>query len=93
VVWKGLRRVRYKCPARQEALLTYLDRQAGRLDYPTYEHLGYPVSNACMESFRKQLGQRPKGPGMRWSTSNLNPMAALVSPWTQDQWDAYWQAA
>jgi len=56
------------------------------------EHLGYPVSNACMESFRKQLGQRLKGPAMRWSTSNLNPMAALVSLWTQDQWDP-WQAA
>jgi len=96
VTWWSLRRVRYRDPRRQqalEALLTYLDRHADRLDYPTYEYLGYPISNGPMESLCKQLGQRPKGPGMRWSTSNLNPMAALVSLWTQDQWDAYWQAA
>ena len=40
VVWNSLRRVRYADVARQEALealLKYLDRQADRLDYPTYE--------------------------------------------------------
>jgi len=95
-VWKDLRRVRYRDPRRQqalEALLTYLDRQADRLDYPTYEYLGYPISNGPMESFRKQLGQRLKGPGMRWSVRNVNPMAALVSLWSDGQWDLYWQSA
>jgi len=43
-----------------------------------------------MESFCKQLGQRP---GMRWSIPNVGPMAALVSLRMQDQWNAYWQAA
>jgi regulator of protease activity HflC (stomatin/prohibitin superfamily) len=67
VVWHSLRRVRHKEPARQEALdalLGYLDRQADRLDYPTYERFGYPISSGPMESFCKQLGQRLKGPGM-----------------------------
>jgi len=94
-VWNSLRRVRYKCPARQEALealLTYLDRQADRLDYSTYEYLGYPISSGPMESFCKQLGQRLKGPGMRWSVRNVNPMAALVSLWSDGQWDLYWQS-
>jgi hypothetical protein len=44
-----------------------------------------------MESFCKQLGQRLKGPGMRWSIPNLNPMAALVCLWMQDEWDNYWR--
>jgi hypothetical protein len=96
VVWHSLRRVRYKEPARQEALnalLGYLDRHADRLDYPTYERAGYPISSGGMESFCKQLGQRLKGPGMRWSIPNLNPMAALVCLWTQDEWENHWKAA
>ncbi|MFA6133336.1 MAG: hypothetical protein WC869_04885 [Phycisphaerae bacterium] len=93
VVWNSLRRVRYGEVARQEALealLKYLDRQADRLDYPTYERAGYPISSGSMESFCKQLGQRLKGPGMRWDTANIDPMAALVSLWASEEWDAHW---
>jgi hypothetical protein len=93
-VWQRLRRVRYPEPARQEALealLGYLDRQADRLDYPTYEREHYPISSGAMESGCKQMGQRLKGPGMRWSIPNVNPMAALVCLWTQDEWDNYWR--
>jgi len=84
VTWWSLRRVRYKDRARQEALaalLGYLDRHAERLDYPR------------MESFCKQLGQRLKGPGMRWNRQNVGPMAALVTLWAQDRWDDYWARA
>jgi len=73
------------------ALLTSLDRQAERLDYPTYKSLGYPISDGPMESFCKQLGQRLKGPGMRWSIRNIDPMAALVSLWANDEWDRHWE--
>ena len=93
VTWWSLRRVRYKDRDRQkalEALLGYLDRHADRLDYPTYERLGWPISSGGMESFCKQLGQRLKGPGMRWSRENVDSMAALVTLWTQDRWDDYW---
>jgi hypothetical protein len=96
VVWHSLRRVRYQDPTRQKALaalLGFLDRHADRMDYPTYERFGYPISSGPMESFCKQLGQRLKGPGMRWSIPNVNPMAALVCLWTQDEWDAYWRKA
>jgi hypothetical protein len=93
VVWHSLRRVRYKDLAPQgalDALLGYLDRHADRLDYPTYERSGYPISSGGMESFCKQLGQRLKGPGMQWSIPNVNPMAALACLWTQDEWDNHW---
>jgi len=46
-----------------------------------------------MESFCKQLGQRLKGPGMRWNRQNVGPMAALVTLWAQDRWDDYWARA
>ena len=96
VVCHSLRRARYKDPARQkalDALLGFLRRHADQMDYPTYERFGYPISSGPMESFCKQLGQRLKGPGMRWSIPNVSPMAALVCLWTQDEWDKYWRKA
>jgi hypothetical protein len=93
-VWNSLRRVRYKESARQEALqalLGYLQRNANRMDYPTYERAGWPISSGPMESFCKQLGQRLKGPGMRWNRVNVSPMAALVSLWANGEWDQHWQ--
>lgn len=96
VTWWSLRRVRYRDRGRQralEALLGYLDRQAERLDYPRYEGAGWPISSGGMESFCKQLGLRLKGPGMRWSVQNVDPMAALVALWSQDRWDEYWSHA
>jgi hypothetical protein len=71
-------------------LRRYLANQADRLDYPTYEALGYPISSGSMESRCKQLGRRLKGPGMRWSRPNVDPMAALVSVWADNRWDRYW---
>lgn len=96
VTWHCLRRVRYEDTDRQEALdalLGYLDRNADRMDYPTYERGGYPISSGPMESFCKQLGRRLKGGGMRWSKANVSPMATMVSLWSTDEWSKYWSAA
>ena len=95
-MWNSLRRVRYKKAKRQEALsslLTFLRRNADRMDYPTYERAGWPISNGPMESFCKQLGGRLKGPGMRWASVNVDPMVALVSLWASDEWETHWRAA
>jgi hypothetical protein len=95
-VWNSLRRVRYKASERQEALealLTFLRRNADRMDYPTYQRAGWPISSGPMESFCKQLGQRLKGPGMRWSIRNIDPMATLVSLWSNEEWDTHWESA
>jgi len=95
-VWNSLRRVRYRDATRQEALealLGYLQRNADRMDYPTYERAGWPISSGPMESFCKQLGQRLKGPGMRWNHANVSPMAALVSLWANEEWDQHWRTA
>jgi hypothetical protein len=65
-------------------LAAFLRRHADRMDYPAYEQKGWTISSGPMESFCKQLGQRMKGPGMRWSVKNVSPMASLVSRWSLD---------
>jgi rubredoxin len=95
-VWRRLRHAKYVEPRRQaavEALRAYLLKNADRLDYPTYKAKGWPISSGTMESFCKQLGQRLKGPGMRWSIAHLDSMTALVSLWTNEEWDTHWQPA
>ena len=65
-------------------LIRFVDKHADRMDYPAYERDGLPISSGPMESFCKQIGLRLKGPGMRWSTKNVTPMAMLVSRWSLD---------
>jgi len=93
-VWRRLRHATYRQAYRQAAVDTlrkYLKKNAARLDYPAFRKAGYPISSGPMESFCKQLGQRLKGPGMRWSKHNVTPMAALVSLWSNGEWDGHWQ--
>ena len=67
-------------------LASFLERHAHRMDYPAYESRGWPISSGPMESFCKQLGLRLKGPGMRWRADSVDPMAALVSRWSLNNW-------
>ena len=91
-----MRRARFGQADPQEALthlLGFLDRHATHLDYPRYRGEQIPISSGPMESTCKQPGRRLKGPGMRWRAENIPPMAALISLWTDDRWDAYWRPA
>jgi hypothetical protein len=93
-LWNRLRHARYAEPDRQksvEVLRKYLHKNSDRLAYPAYKSRGYPISSGTMESFCKQLGQRMKGPGMRWNIGNVTPMATLVSLWSNDEWDRHWK--
>lgn len=93
-LWNRLRHARYAEPDRQksvEVLRRYLHKNSDRLAYPAYKSRGYPISSGTMESFCKQLGQRMKGPGMRWNIGNVTPMATLVSLWSNDEWDRHWK--
>lgn len=65
-------------------LAAFFRRHADRMDYPAYERQGWTISSGPMESFCKQIGQRMKGPGMRWNVGNVSPMASLVSRWSLD---------
>jgi rubredoxin len=88
-----LRQARGKRRTALKKLQNYVHKHAQHLAYPSYVKKGYPISSGPMESFCKQLGQRLKGPGMRWNRTNVTPMATLVSLWATDQWDRYWQSA
>jgi len=91
---RSLKRIHYRKKPRLEILMSlirFFVRHASLMDYPAYEKAGWPISSGPMESFCKQLGTRLKGPGMRWSVTNVNPMAALVSLWANDEWDRYWK--
>jgi len=93
-LWDRLRHARYAEPDRQkavEALRKYLHKNSDRLAYQEYRDKGYPNSSGTMESFCKQLGQRMKGPGMRWNIENVTPMATLVSIWANNEWDRHWK--
>ena len=91
-----LSRIRYKDSARQSALeklKNFLTRNQDRMRYKEYTSANLPISSGPMESFCKQLGHRLKGPGMRWTKANIDPMAAMVSLICSQQWDKYWKAA
>ncbi len=93
---KRLKKCRYKDTEKQaalEKLIGYLSRNWPRMRYDEYAEGGYPISSGPMESFCKQLGARLKGPGMRWSTSNVDAIAALVSAWNNENWEKLWETA
>jgi hypothetical protein len=93
-LWQRLRHAYYAEPDRQQAVETlrkYLHKNAERLAYPEYRRKGYPISSGMMESFCKQLGQRMKGPGMRWNINNVTVMDTFVSLRVNDEWDRHWK--
>jgi hypothetical protein len=95
-VWDRLRHTRFDQEHRQAALrqlLEFLRRHAQGMDYPAYRQQKIPISSGPMESTCKQLGRRLKGPGMRWRSDNLTPMAHLLSLWNDRRWDGYWAKA
>ncbi len=94
VLCRRLRHAGYAQAERQAAvnkLRKYLRNNVDRLRYPHYKREGYPISSGPMESFCKQLGQRLKGPGMRWNIENVATMANLVSLWSNEEWDRHWK--
>lgn len=93
-LYRRLRQARYAQAKPQQAvekLRSYLLKNASRMAYPEYKRMGYPISSGPMESFCKQLGQRLKGPGMRWNLGNITFMANMVSLWANEEWDRHWK--
>ena len=74
-------------------LWRFLRNNESKMDYPKYEEAGHSISSGSMESQCKQVGSRLKGPGMRWNSSNVDPMATLVSHWQLGTWDCVCKAA
>jgi hypothetical protein len=65
-------------------LARFFGKHAERMDYPRYIREGLAMDSGPMESLCKQMGQRLKGPGMRWSLKNISGMAYVVARWAVD---------
>ena len=72
------------------ALIVYLTNQDARLAYDRFQAEGFDIGSGQVESACKQIAQRMKGPGMRWSRSGAQAVLSLRSHWLSDTWNAFW---
>lgn len=72
----------------------YYRNHRGRMNYPKYRRLGYPLSSAIMESTVKQINRRVKGTEKFWSTEGGEAILNLRGDYLSSTrpMDAYWQA-
>jgi hypothetical protein len=85
-------------PAAREAhraLLGYFTHQRHRMNYPAYRAKGWQIGSGPVESACKQVGQRLKGSGMRWSEAGADALCHLRALFRSEagQWDAFWASA
>jgi hypothetical protein len=79
-------------PIREE-VLGYFRNQVHRMDYPTYEANGWSIGSGAVESACKTVvGQRLKGPGMRWSEPGGHALCHVRALYRSElgQWTAFW---
>jgi hypothetical protein len=78
------------------AVVRYFTNQSHRMDYPTYVAKGWAIGSGPVESACKTvIGQRLKGPGMRWSEHGADEVSHLRALFKSGdgQWKAYWHTA
>ena len=91
----------WQWPARQSAALrgqlaevmTYFENNLHRMDYPEYEAEGWQIGSGVIESACKTVvGQRLKGPGMRWGEAGAHAMCHVRALYRSEkgQWQAFW---
>lgn len=73
----------------------YYQNHRGRMNYPEYRRLGYPLSSAVMESTVKQVNRRVKGSEKFWSCAGGESILTLRGEYLSDSqpMNAYWQHA
>jgi len=63
------------CRKAKHELITYIENNRDRMDYPRYERLGLPIGSGEVEAQCKSLvQQRCKQSGMRWQTRGLESL-------------------
>jgi hypothetical protein len=82
-------------PARAlRALLLYLWRHRGRMNYRDRLRRGLPIGSGQIEGLCKNtLNQRLRKNTPRWRPENADRMAALCCLHASQQWDPFWQQA
>ena len=72
--------------------LNYFRKRVALMEYPTYRQQGWPIGSGMVESANKVVVQaRLKGAGMRWSSTQVNPMLTLRTAVCSERWDESWQ--
>ena len=70
--------------------VTYFTNQAPRMAYDRYRAAGWDIGSGMVEGACKHLiGAREKGPGMRWSETGAQAVAAVRVLLFNDQWATY----
>jgi hypothetical protein len=80
--------------AKHAEVVTYLENNVHRMDYPTYLANGWMIGSGAVESACKTVvGQRLKQAGMRWREYGTNSMCHLRALFKSEpsQWQAFWQ--
>lgn len=71
-----------------EQAATYFQNNAGRMRYPEYRARGMEIGSGTVESAAKLVvGQRCKGPGMRWSDEGLRAVLHLRTHVLNNRYD------
>jgi hypothetical protein len=76
-----------------QEVLQYVENQVHRMDYPYYLEKGWQIGSGPVESACKSvIGQRMKGPGMRWGEDGADSLGHLRGLFRSEasQWDAFW---
>lgn len=87
---------RSKHPTCREALrqfIGYIENNQTRVNYSMTRTLNLPIGSGAIESGCKQhIGQRFKGPGMRWSNDGCQHLLSLRSLVLSNRFDQFWHA-
>ena len=71
--------------------VAYLGARRDRMRYDEYLASGLPIGSGVIEAGCKNVvGQRAKGPGMRWTVAGANPVLWLRCARIGGQIDDYW---
>jgi hypothetical protein len=74
--------------------LGYLRKRELLMQYPQFQHQGWPIGSGMVESANKLVVEaRLKGAGMHWEPSHVNPMLALRNGVCNERWLESWQVA
>lgn len=74
-------------------VLTYFENNVHRMEYPEYLAAGWHIGSGVVESACKTVvGQRLKGPGMRWGEEGAHAMCHVRALYRSEhgQWQAFW---
>src|SRR5262249_3853496 len=79
--------------AQRQGVLDYFAKNLHRMEYPEYLARGWQIGSGPVEAACKQVvGQRLKGPGMRWGTDGADSVSHLRALFRSEagQWAAFW---